>query len=407
MFTDNSLTGSGNDSFDLWIFEAGGDVEATFVKISKDGAKWFDVGKIAGSTRGIDIDRYGYGPNDFFLYVRLTDDPDQGTPSGKDLPTLGADIDAVGAISSAPPVKQPRLSASPEVVKIDETITVTFSDVPEDLPGAVIIMVGVNSPDVYSPFSSFHLYGRTSGATTFTAEVPGEYNFRLLKETFVGPFGDIIPGERLAVSNAVKVVTGEDKRLTIPEVTGSPGHTVSVPINVNDAEGLAGLDITITYDSSALTFNEVEASSSFSGLEPVVNSSVTGKIILRIVGYDIPDGGSPFLNMSFTVNPNAVANTEASITIESIEAFDELGGDISITAQGGKVKIQSPYMKGDLDGDGKIRPNDAIILLRISAGLMAPTPQQLFAADFNNDGEIKSNDAILVLREAANSSSAP
>lgn len=100
-FTNNSLTGSGNSNLDLWIFEIGPDVEDTFVEISKDGITWSSVGKVFGSTSGINIDSYGFGTSDFFSYVRLTDDTNEGSQSGN---TVGADIDAVGAISSAPPV---------------------------------------------------------------------------------------------------------------------------------------------------------------------------------------------------------------------------------------------------------------------------------------------------------------
>ena len=103
-FTNNSLTGSGSSALDLWIFEVGPDVEDTFVDISKDGANWFSVGKVAGATAGIDIDAYGFGTSDFFSYVRLTDDTDEGEQGNGQ--TVGADIDAVGAISSAPPVNQ-------------------------------------------------------------------------------------------------------------------------------------------------------------------------------------------------------------------------------------------------------------------------------------------------------------
>jgi hypothetical protein len=103
-FTDNSLTGSGNSALDLWIFEVGPDVEAMDVDISKNGADWFSVGTVSGSTAGVDIDAFGFGTSDFFSFVRLTDVKDLGATSGD---TVGADIDAVGAISSAPPVNVP------------------------------------------------------------------------------------------------------------------------------------------------------------------------------------------------------------------------------------------------------------------------------------------------------------
>lgn len=100
-FTDNFLTGSGDSSPDLHIFEIGPDVESTFVDISIDGVDWLSVGSVGGSLSSIDIDFYGYGIDSSFSYVRLTDNPNQGGQSGA---TVGADIDAVGAISTRPAV---------------------------------------------------------------------------------------------------------------------------------------------------------------------------------------------------------------------------------------------------------------------------------------------------------------
>jgi hypothetical protein len=104
-FVDNKLTGSGDSALDIWIFEVGPDIEDTFVEISKDGITWSAVGKVFGSTAGINIDAYGFGISDLFSYVRLTDDTNEGGQSGN---TVGADIDAVGAISTViTPVPEP------------------------------------------------------------------------------------------------------------------------------------------------------------------------------------------------------------------------------------------------------------------------------------------------------------
>lgn len=96
-FTNNVLTGSGSDADDLWIFEIGPDVEDTTVDVSTDGVTWFSVGAVTGSTRGINIDAFGFGSSSAFSFVRLTDVFNEGATSGG---SVGADIDAVGAIST-------------------------------------------------------------------------------------------------------------------------------------------------------------------------------------------------------------------------------------------------------------------------------------------------------------------
>ena len=100
-FLDNALTTSGDNSLDLWIFEIGAAVEPTSVAISTDANSWIEVGNIGGATSGIDIDAFiGSGIElwEQFRYVKLTDlnAGYSGYPYG------GADIDAVGAISSVP-----------------------------------------------------------------------------------------------------------------------------------------------------------------------------------------------------------------------------------------------------------------------------------------------------------------
>ena len=102
-FTDNSLTTSFDNSHDLRIFEVGDRIEPISVDISTNGLGWINVGNTGGGTYGIDIDAYissGVVLGEKYSYVRLTD----LLPHQSGSPWEGADIDAVGAISSAPPV---------------------------------------------------------------------------------------------------------------------------------------------------------------------------------------------------------------------------------------------------------------------------------------------------------------
>lgn len=97
-FDDNVLTGSNSNAFDLWIFEVGPNVEDTTVDLSVDGTNWLSVGLVTGSTRGIDIDAFGFDATSAFRYVRLIDVLAEGGAGNGG--SVGADIDAVGAIST-------------------------------------------------------------------------------------------------------------------------------------------------------------------------------------------------------------------------------------------------------------------------------------------------------------------
>jgi len=101
-FTNNALTTSGDGELDLYIFESGNGTEKIDVSISSNGVDWIEVGRVTDGLTGIDIDAYtnnGVVLGALYSYVLLKD-------VGNDFYTgayAGADINAVGAISSSPP----------------------------------------------------------------------------------------------------------------------------------------------------------------------------------------------------------------------------------------------------------------------------------------------------------------
>lgn len=104
-FTDNSLTTSGTTAEDLWIFEIGGAVENMDVYIGTNTSNWIFLGQVLGQPTGINIDAIaGVTMGTQYSFVRIVDG---GDPYSSGSPWEGADIDAVGAISSAPPVPVP------------------------------------------------------------------------------------------------------------------------------------------------------------------------------------------------------------------------------------------------------------------------------------------------------------
>lgn len=117
-FVDNVLTNSGNNGVeDLHIFEVGPAVEAADVAVRPEdvatrtrllnaglvdanGDGYFEVGRIGGSVSSVDLDAWatGFGPGQLrFDAVQIIDDP---TNSPSCSATVGADIDAIGAITT-------------------------------------------------------------------------------------------------------------------------------------------------------------------------------------------------------------------------------------------------------------------------------------------------------------------
>jgi len=75
------------------------------VFVSTNASEWVSVGQITGQPSGIDIDAYdGIEDGGLYAYVKIVD----LSPHTTIAPWAGADIDAVGAISSVSvPVPEP------------------------------------------------------------------------------------------------------------------------------------------------------------------------------------------------------------------------------------------------------------------------------------------------------------
>ena len=62
--------------------------------------------------------------------------------------------------------------------------------------------------------------------------------------------------------------------------------------------------------------------------------------------------------------------------------------------------VPEAYLPGDVNNNGAVESDDALIVLRYSLGLANLTSAQLARADVNGDGLVNSTDAIMILRSA-------
>jgi hypothetical protein len=114
-FVDNRLTNSGDALDDLHIFELGTDVEDTLVAVRPTAATalilgasfdanadgFYEVGSVAGGTSSVDIDSFFPGHASGVLVFDAVQLIDEFGQTGPTFGTHGADITAVGALSSA------------------------------------------------------------------------------------------------------------------------------------------------------------------------------------------------------------------------------------------------------------------------------------------------------------------
>lgn len=131
-----------------------------------------------------------------------------------------------------------------------------------------------------------------------------------------------------------------------PEITGAPGTTVEVPVNVDDSTGIAGFQFTVTFDPSELQATDVRAGDLTSSWLIISNINVPGQI--RAAGIDkllrgLPEGSGSLLKLVFKIKN---ADKSPALIITESKLRDNQARAISSSPGGNE-----PTVKGDSGGD--------------------------------------------------------
>ncbi|MGA1841159.1 MAG: right-handed parallel beta-helix repeat-containing protein [bacterium] len=205
--------------------------------------------------------------------------------------------------------------------------------------------------------------------------------------------GDCDDNDPLVYPKLVSVVSAE----------GYPGETdVMIPITINDAVGVAGGDIILTYDPNVLTALDII-------IAPLIQDFLTdyyiieaeGRVVIAIANStDIESGSGTMVEIIFDVSEEAVIGTKVPLVLEKVILNGADSKPYCSLGINGEFRIVERGHKGDVNQDGEITSADVILTLKMSVGLIIPTDYQVWAADVNDDNAINAADAILILRAA-------
>ena len=203
----------------------------------------------------------------------------------------------------------------------------------------------------------------------------------------------------------VNVYAGAEVTLTITDAVVAPNQTFVVSILIDDATGLAGGDFVLNYDNSVLEFsNKASITTAFKNLNLAFKASNIGKVgeifISMASATGMKSGSGELIDFTFKSSASAAVGKETQIEFNKAEIYDESLKNITVKTQNGKVNIGYTCVPGDVNADEKIDSRDVILTLRFAAEIVEPTLVEKCAADANGDGLVKSNDAITILRIA-------
>lgn len=204
-------------------------------------------------------------------------------------------------------------------------------------------------------------------------------------------------------------VTGT-MELKAPAEAIAVGDTFEVVVGITAEEAVA-ISLEFEYPAEAMTLDSVALVNGVPGGFPVAEGNhywwlgccSDGDIeVDDELKFDL---AGDFLKLTFTAEA-AAENAEITVKAEG-GSYDDVEYRINIDAQTAVVNIKAADVEkpeiilGDVNGDGKIRPADASVILKYVADILTLDDSQILAADVNGDGKIRPADASTILKYVA------
>ena len=191
-----------------------------------------------------------------------------------------------------------------------------------------------------------------------------------------------------------------DAYINVEQSYGEPGTSVAIDINIDKNPGIAGITLTVSYDS-ALTLAEIENGAVLSEFDFTYNKNLTDKCILMwdSLEGEISQTGT-IATLTFDISEDAEIYTDLPINVSyrygDIYSEDE---DWNVEITSGNIKVLD-YIPGDVFEDKVINTKD-VRLLRQYLVMSNDIPINEKAADVNDDGIINSKDTRAIRRYIA------
>lgn len=143
--------------------------------------------------------------------------------------------------------------------------------------------------------------------------------------------------------------------LIIPYVAASPGHTVEIPIMIDQIENLAGIKLILSYDKTALKYVRAVKGKAASSLMHVVNDKKPGQLIIVMAGAKgIKGKDVTLMTLTFKLNPvlsESIKKTE--IAVNEIQVMDDRLKEVKCGIKSGGVGIVRQRKANKLHGGKK------------------------------------------------------
>ena len=185
-----------------------------------------------------------------------------------------------------------------------------------------------------------------------------------------------------------------------PATLPSPaiGEQLTLSLDIADGENVAGYQVTIGFDTSALHYVESANGDYLPAGAFVVPPVVSGnRVVLAATSLSgASNGDGTLATLTFEV----IAVKGSTLTLSDVVLSDSGGAGFRPQVENGEV-IEPAELTGDVNGDGVVNIQDLVLV----AGRLGQTGQN--DADMNGDGVVNIQDLVLVAGALGNTAAAP
>jgi len=208
--------------------------------------------------------------------------------------------------------------------------------------------------------------------------------------------------------------TNDMTELIISSQEAYAGDIVTVSVDIKNNPGVRAITAVLNFDSN-LAFVGYENQ----GLLSMLNvQSIDNRMAFGAVSTSIKFGDKTILNLMFEIPQDAEEGTIYDISWENVTQLssgyseiinESINGSIVVIE---KIREEKIFIRGNIDGDGKVDVKDASVVLEyfisnMIGSKMNLTEEQIDAADVNGDGVVDVLDASLILEYSVRSALNP
>lgn len=204
----------------------------------------------------------------------------------------------------------------------------------------------------------------------------------------------------IAVFPVISFAANDEMSLKVSTVSGCPGETVQVTVELSENPGIASLKFDVSFDEAYLTLTGVTFAEGFGSYVTAPEPFKSPQTISLISPLEAITTNGLFATLSFAISSEAPDGAASAITVtyDEDDVFDSEYNTIALNVTNGLVNIYEG-IPGDIDGDKKVNNKDAILLFRYVAGWSVTV--DFGALDVNGDGKANNKDAITLFRYVA------